>query len=136
MTEGVVERRGKALRERILAAIMLVVSSPLALVCALAIKFEGFLNPNARGPIFLKEERVSRGKRFNLIKFRTLDSEAVRDLSPTRHIATHEIEDRWTKVGWHLHQWYLDELPQLWNILRGDMNLIGTRPWPVELYER
>ena len=136
METATVHRRGKAIRERILATIILAIASPVFLLCAIAIKLEGIFRPSARGPLFLHEERVCQGRKFQLIKFRTLDRNAVGELSTEAHIATHERRGRWTKVGWHLHQWYLDELPQFWNIVRGDMYLIGTRPWPVPMYER
>ena len=80
---------------------------------------------------------MSRGKQFDLLKFRTLDASAVSGLSKEQYIATFEGQGkrRFTRVGWVLKQWYLDELPQLWNIVRGDMFLIGTRPWPIKMYE-
>lgn len=117
-----------------LAALVLV--SPLFVGVAVAIKLEGLLRPSARGPVFFTETRIGRGRRFGLLKFRTITREALDDLGPgPTHIKLLEQSGDVTKVGAVLKRWYLDELPQLINIVRGDMALVGTRPWPIELYE-
>ena len=79
---------------------------------------------------------MANGQSFQLLKFRTLTASALESLGegPT-HIAHLEKAGHMTFSGRWIKQWYLDELPQLINIVRGDMGLIGTRPWPVELYE-
>ena len=129
-------RRGKELRERAVAALLLVPALPVIGLCAVAIKLEGLLSPRARGPVFFKETRISGGKTFELLKFRVLDRDALRSLGPgPTHIAELERGEHITRAGRVIKQWYLDELPQLLNIVKGDMGLIGTRPWPVELYE-
>jgi exopolysaccharide biosynthesis polyprenyl glycosylphosphotransferase len=104
-----------------LVAGALVGLAPVFALVALAIKLD------SRGPVFFVQERVGRGgKRFKLIKFRTMlpaqgaTSEWVRDNG-----------DRLTRVGRWLRRFRLDELPQLINILKGDMNLVGPRPHPV-----
>ena len=129
-------RLGKEWRERLLAVIALVPFGPLIAACAAAIKLEAVLYPDARGPVFFVEARVARGRVIGLIKLRTLNAAALSSLGegPT-HIATLERKGELTRVGRVLKRWYLDELPQLWNIVRGDMGLIGTRPYPLELYE-
>ena len=129
-------RRGKEWRERVLALLMLVPAAPVVAVLALVIKLEGFVHWGARGPVFFLEDRVSRGKVFKLVKFRTLDAEAIAALGtgPT-HIKGLEHAGHLTRTGRFMHRWYLDELPQLWNVVKGDMGLIGTRPWPIDLYE-
>ena len=129
-------RRGKALRERVLGSFLLALASPFLLLCAAAIQLEALLRPGARGPVFFRETRISGGRRFQLLKFRTLTARALAGLGdgPT-HIAVLEKAGHMTLSGRWIKQWYLDELPQLINVVRGDMGLIGTRPWPVELYE-
>lgn len=129
-------RRGKEYRERFLALLALVASLPLIVVCAAAIKIEAIFDSDAIGPVFFKEARVSRGRVIQLIKFRTLKSSALESLGtgPT-HIARFEQRGSVTRIGRILRLWYLDELPQLWNIVKGEMFLIGTRPYPLELYE-
>lgn len=129
-------RRGKELRERLLAGLALVPFIPVFIACAAAIKLEGLFDREARGPIFFYEDRISRGRVIKLMKFRTLTASALASLGPgPTHIANLEKAGQITRAGRLIRQWYLDELPQLWNIVRGDMYLIGTRPWPIELYE-
>ena len=132
----ITRRRGKELRERLLAALLLIPATPVFALLVLAIKLEGLVDRKARGPVLFLEDRVSRGEVFKLVKFRTLDAEAIGALGPgPTHIKGLESEAHLTRIGRFMHRWYLDELPQLWNVVRGDMFLIGTRPWPIELYE-
>lgn len=132
----VLRRRGKEARERFAAGLLLVLVLPVFACCAVAIRLEALVNPKARGPVFFKERRISRGREIELLKFRTLTASAISSLPPgPTHIAVLERRGELTMVGRVLKQWYLDELPQLWNIVRGDMFLIGTRPYPLELYE-
>lgn len=136
MAREITRRRGKELRERFLALLLLVPAAPVLALVALAIKLEGLLDRRARGPVFFLEERISRGEVFMLVKFRTLDADAIAALGPgPTHIKELESDAHLTRMGRLMHRWYLDELPQLINIVRGDMFLIGTRPWPIELYE-
>ncbi len=116
-----------------------VVAAPVLVGIAAAIKIEAMVRPSARGPVFFVEERISRGAPFGLIKFRILDRAALAGLGdgPT-HIKHLELagDQHLTRVGRVLKRYYLDELPQLFNIIKGDMALIGTRPWPAELCEQ
>lgn len=128
-------RRGKELRERAAALVLLVLTAPLFVLCAGAIWLEGLVDRKARGPVLFREARISRGRVIELLKFRTLDASALAELgSGPTHIGLLERAGRMTRAGRLVRQWYLDELPQLWNIVRGDMFLVGTRPYPVELY--
>ena len=134
--EAPVRRRGKEAWERAAGVALLAASSPLFLVCAALIKIEAILDPRARGPVFFRETRISRGEPFDLLKFRTLDAAALESLgSGHTHIGPLEKAGQTTRAGRLIRQWYLDELPQLINIARGDMGLVGTRPWPMDLYE-
>lgn len=129
-------RAGKIARERVLAALLLIVAAPVFVIVSVAMTLEGLFDRNARGPLLFGEQRTSKGRPFKLLKFRTLTRAALNTLGdgPT-HIKPLEERGELTRVGRVLKQWYLDELPQLINIVRGDMGLIGTRPWPIELYE-
>jgi lipopolysaccharide/colanic/teichoic acid biosynthesis glycosyltransferase len=128
--------RAKAWRERAVGSVLLVPASPLLAAGAAAIWLEGKLDPRARGPVLFREPRVASGRVIELLKFRTLDASALAELGPgPTHIAMFERAGRMTRSGRLLKQWYLDELPQLWNVARGDIGLVGTRPYPIELYE-
>jgi lipopolysaccharide/colanic/teichoic acid biosynthesis glycosyltransferase len=126
----------KAWRERAAACVLLVPAAPLLVAGALAIWLESRLDPRSRGPVLFREPRIAEGRTIELLKFRTLDAGALAELGPgPTHIAMFEREGRMTRSGALVKQWYLDELPQLLNVARGDIGLIGTRPYPVELYE-
>jgi exopolysaccharide biosynthesis polyprenyl glycosylphosphotransferase len=115
-----------------LASLALFVFSPLFGLIALAIKL------TSRGPVFFRQERVTRdGHPFTMIKFRTMvvDPEralqgAVIDL--TKPYFKMSDDPRLTRFGRTLRSLSLDELPQFWNVLRGDMSLVGPRPLPIE----
>jgi exopolysaccharide biosynthesis polyprenyl glycosylphosphotransferase len=115
----------KRLSSIIVALIGLLLTAPLFPFIALAIRL------TSRGPIFFAQERVGlHGQPFRLYKFRTMEitdgphSEWERDNA-----------DRITPLGHWLRKLRFDELPQFWNILRGDMNIVGPRPHPVSNYE-
>lgn len=121
-----------------MALILLVLASPLFAVAAALIKLEGLFDADARGPVFFAEDRISRGGVIKLLKFRTLTASALAsfEMGAPTHIALLEKEGRgMTRSGRLIRRWYLDELPQLVNIVRGDMYLIGTRPYPLDYYK-
>ena len=109
----------KFLLDKGFAAVALVPGVPLMGLTALCIKVEGALDAGARGPVFVREKRVSEGMVFDIFKFRTEGKEGGL-----------------TRVGRQLRKWYLDELPQLLNVLKGEMSLVGPRPYPAADYER
>jgi exopolysaccharide biosynthesis polyprenyl glycosylphosphotransferase len=126
--------------DTVLSVVAMLVSLPVWLLVALAIKLE------SRGPVLYKQERVGKsGHRFVMLKFRTMVRDADSRLEEIGAIneATGPLfkvrrDPRITRVGKHLRKWSLDELPQLVNVLRGDMSLVGPRPplpREVELYE-
>jgi len=103
-----------------LSFIGLVVLSPVLLIIALLIKID------SKGPVLFKQKRVARGKaHFNILKFRTMYADVPKDV-PTHLLA--DPESKITKVGRFLRKSSLDELPQIWNILVGEMSIIGPRP--------
>ena len=101
------------------SALMLIVLSPLFLIFAIAIKID------SKGPVFYRQERVTQfGKRFRIHKFRTMVCNADK-LGTT---VTIENDSRVTKVGRKIRGLRLDELPQLLDVLSGNMSFVGTRP--------
>ncbi len=95
---------------------LVLLAFPFAVI-ALAIKL------SSTGPVFYRQQRIGRGEQpFCLYKFRTMG------VSGDGPLITVEGDPRITRVGRALRRWKLDELPQLWNVLRGDMSIIGPRP--------
>jgi lipopolysaccharide/colanic/teichoic acid biosynthesis glycosyltransferase len=92
-----------------------------------------------RGGFFYREPRISRGRLFGLLKFRTLRRDVLDEMRAAGgHARLYEADPaNLTWVGRRLLKpWYLDELPQLLNVLRGDISLVGPRPWPPEMVRR
>jgi lipopolysaccharide/colanic/teichoic acid biosynthesis glycosyltransferase len=115
---------------------LLVLASPVGLVAAAVLAVDMALVPRDRGPFLYRERRVSRGRQFDLLKFRTLRVDILARLGPDDYVRVPEADlANLTQAGRFLKRWYLDELPQLVNILRGDMSLVGPRPWPVPMVE-
>jgi len=116
------------------ASIGLLAVSPLMLAAAAAIKLDG------RGPVFFRQRRVGRyGEHFHILKFRTMvpDAEMLKESLRDRNEAREGLfkiadDPRVTRVGRFLRKTALDEVPQLLNILKGDMSLVGPRPLIVE----
>jgi lipopolysaccharide/colanic/teichoic acid biosynthesis glycosyltransferase len=107
-----------------------VVTLPLAAAIAAAIKLED------GGRVLFRQERIGRnGVPFEIVKFRTLVDAPARD--PVDYLISAQ-DPRITRVGAFLRRWSLDELPQLWNVLVGDMSIVGPRPtlrYQVERYD-
>ncbi len=92
-------------------------------------------------PVFFRQPRVGRNDRvFDVYKFRTMGQDRRRDQAPVpedrRQTHKSEADPRHTGVGRFLRKWSLDELPQLWNVVRGDMSLVGPRPELVQIVSR
>jgi exopolysaccharide biosynthesis polyprenyl glycosylphosphotransferase len=124
----------KNLMDRILAAVLLLVLTPLLLVISILIRLSD------RGPAFFSQPRVGReGKTFRVLKFRTMYIDAEERLA---HLVDQNESDgllfkikndpRITPVGRFLRRTSLDELPQLFNVLKGEMSLVGPRPLPAD----
>ncbi len=120
-------RLQKQLFSMLLSLILVVISFPLAVLIALAIKLE------TRGPMLIRQRRVGQnGRFFYTLKFRSMTEE-----SESNGFAPAQANDpRITRVGRFLRRWHLDELPQLINILRGEMSFVGPRPFVPEWEEQ
>jgi exopolysaccharide biosynthesis polyprenyl glycosylphosphotransferase len=148
--EPVPRRGGPVLAKRafdvVVAAAVLLVAAPLLLLAAVAVKLD------SRGPVLYRQERVGRrGRRFTMLKIRSMaaDADARRAALAAANEADGPLfkvrhDPRVTRVGRLLRRLSLDELPQLVNVLRGEMSLVGPRPalpsevvqWEPELFER
>ena len=121
--EALAAKRGQLFLKRafdiLVSAILLLLLSPILLFFAIWIKLD------SPGPVFYRQERVtSYGRIFRIFKFRTMKVDADKMGS----LVTLKNDDRITRVGHVIRRYRLDELPQLLNILTGDMSLVGTRP--------
>jgi Undecaprenyl-phosphate glucose phosphotransferase len=111
---------GKRIFDIVFSIFAILLSSPLMLVIALAIKL------TSRGPVLFSQERISlNGRRFRMVKFRTM---RVQDSHGSNEHHTSRIDPRVTPIGALLRHTSLDELPQFFNVLRGDMSVVGPRP--------
>jgi exopolysaccharide biosynthesis polyprenyl glycosylphosphotransferase len=122
-------RAAKRAMDFVGAAVLLLATAPMLLATAIAVRLD------SGGPILFTQERVGRrGQRFRLIKFRTMvaDAEEQREalLASSMDVRWLHLADdpRITRVGRILRHTSLDELPQLWNVVRGEMSLVGPRP--------
>src|SRR5690554_1148925 len=110
----------KRIMDTLLAFLALVILSPIFLILIMLIKLD------SKGPILFRQKRIGKNKKhFNILKFRTMRIDTPKD------VPTHQLEnpDEWiTKMGRFLRKTSLDELPQIINILKGDMSIIGPRP--------
>jgi exopolysaccharide biosynthesis polyprenyl glycosylphosphotransferase len=121
-----------------IAAAALAFTAPLLTIIAIAIKLE------SRGPILYQAQRAGlKGRRFRCYKFRTMTADAdkikehLRALNQRQGPFFKMVDDpRITRSGRFLRRYSLDELPQLWNVVRGEMSLVGPRPHPLDDFER
>lgn len=113
-------RKIKKILDVILALTGILLAMPLMAICSLAVKM------SSKGPVFFKQERLGKDEQpFTMVKFRTMVADAEKLTGP--QWAT-EDDPRITKVGKFLRKSRMDELPQLFNVLRGDISFVGPRP--------
>jgi exopolysaccharide biosynthesis polyprenyl glycosylphosphotransferase len=117
----------KYLADRFVAALLLILVAPVLLIAALAV------SATMGRPVFFHQRRAGRdGRVFEILKFRSMRPPAgdtgKTELAPGTAPGGVEGEDRRTRVGTFLRRTSIDELPQLWNVLRGEMSLVGPRP--------
>jgi exopolysaccharide biosynthesis polyprenyl glycosylphosphotransferase len=113
------EKNIKQTLDKLISAIVLVLLSPVYLYLAIRVKMD------SKGQVFIKQERIGfHGKPFMIYKFRTMREDAEKD-GP---LLSSENDERITPFGQIMRKYRLDELPQFWNVLKGDMSLVGPRP--------
>ena len=121
------ERIVKRFIDIIGSLILIIIASPIMLVTAIAIKV------NDKGDVFFKQARLTKdGKSFEMIKFRSMIMNAE---SKTGAVLAKQNDDRITSVGKVIRKFRIDELPQLFNILKGEMSFVGPRPERIEMYD-
>ncbi len=110
----------KRILSLIVSSVLLLLTSPIILLLMILIKLD------SKGPIFYRQERVGQGGRtFMLVKFRSMRQDAENHTGP---VWSRAKDDRVTRIGRLIRRTRLDELPQLYNVLRGDMSMVGPRP--------
>jgi lipopolysaccharide/colanic/teichoic acid biosynthesis glycosyltransferase len=125
----------KPIFDRVVGTVLLVVCSPLIALVAAAVRLRiGY-------PVLFRQPRCGLdGAPFDVVKFRTMRQDRRRSalsVSQDRRVTHKSDEDpRHTGLGRRLRKWSLDELPQLWNVVRGEMSLVGPRPELVEIVDR
>lgn len=118
----------KRIYDIVFGTVGLVVSSPFILVFAIIVK------STSKGPAFFKQERVGyMGKNFKVVKLRSMRNDAE---AKTGAVWAQKDDPRITPVGRFMRKTRVDELPQFWNVLKGDMSLVGPRPERPELTEK
>ena len=114
------ERNVKRVGDFLLATISLLLVSPLMLLIYIMVRCED------GGPAIFRQERIGRfGRPFNIYKFRSMTVDAEKN-GP--QLCSHKKDERLTRIGKFLRKHHLDELPQLWNVICGNMSFIGPRP--------
>jgi len=111
------------------ALVFLLLASPAIVLIMLLILLDGWIHPENRGPFFWLEKRITAGKPFYIYKFRTVPMRVIHEVlekNPESRSMTALKPNTW--AGKIILRWYLDELPQLFNVLKGEMSLVGPRP--------
>ncbi|MBU3637555.1 sugar transferase [Polynucleobacter sp. es-MAR-4] len=130
----------KVFFDKLVALFLLLASLPIFLILKLAFVIEGWIFPENKGPMFFYYNGVSAGKiipkyKIRLIKEKYIDPEGAKCHDWIAYSAEWTPDSR-TYVGQFVKKFYLDELPQFWSVLKGDMSIVGPRPLSVLHYER
>jgi lipopolysaccharide/colanic/teichoic acid biosynthesis glycosyltransferase len=129
----------KRLFDIIFSIIILVLAFPFILIALISIKIEQICRGRFTDPFFYSETRMSYGEEFKLYKFNIFKYEQIlqaRESGEFIHTKTLEHNGGITKIGWVLKQIYMDELPQFFTVLKGDLSIIGPRPVNIEVHEK
>ncbi len=128
----------KQVEDKIVSIGLLVLLAPVFALAYGAMGLDMVFARGDRGPWLYRERRVSRGREFDLLKFRTVRRDVLA-AAHGREAHARMLEADSANLTWAgrriLKPWYFDELPQLFNVLRGDMSLVGPRPWPPSMVE-
>ena len=133
-------RLSKVIFDKLVAFVLLTLSLPILLLLKIAYVIEGLLIPDNAGPMFFYYWGVSAGKQIPKYKIRLIKQRYIEPEGAKRHdwiaFSAEWTPDSRTYVGEFVKKYYLDELPQFWSVLKGDMSIVGPRPISVLHYER
>lgn len=114
------EKKLKRVFDILVSLLILVITSPILIITSIAIKLD------SKGPVFFKQERMGQnGKVFNILKFRSMINDAEKYTGP---VWSQKDDPRVTRVGKIVRKMRIDEIPQMYNVLKGEMSLVGPRP--------
>lgn len=126
--------------DKLVAFLFLSASLPIIIFLKVAFILEGLLIPENKGPMFFSYNAVSQGKIFSKYKIRLIKTKYIEPEGAKRGdwiaYSAEWNEDSRTYIGAYVKKFYLDEIPQFWNVLRGDMSIVGPRPLAMIHYER
>lgn len=133
-------RRLKTLFDKFAAVILLTAGLPILCCLKFAFVIEGLLIPSNKGPMLFYYWGVSGGRKIKKWKIRLIKTQYIEPEGAARHdwiaFSAEWTADSRTYVGAFVKKWYLDEVPQFWSVLIGDMSIVGPRPLSVMHYER
>lgn len=140
LKEPLADRLPKVLFDKVTAVTFLIFSAPIFLLVKIAYVIEGCIIPENKGPMFFSYNAISKGKiipkyKIRLIKTKFIDPEGAKK-GDWHAFSAEWTPDSRTHVGHFVKKFYLDELPQFYSILKGDMSFVGPRPLAVHHYQR
>jgi lipopolysaccharide/colanic/teichoic acid biosynthesis glycosyltransferase len=140
LKEPLEDRLPKVLFDKVMASVCLIISAPIFLLVKIAYVIEGWIIPENKGPIFFSYNAISKGNiipkyKIRLIKTKFIDPEGAKK-GDWHAFSAEWTPDSRTHVGKFVKKFYLDELPQFYSILKGDMSFVGPRPMAVHHYQR
>ena len=140
LKEPLEDRLPKVLFDKVIAIVFLICAAPIFLLVKIAYVIEGWIIPENKGPMFFSYNAMSKGKvipkyKIRLIKTKNIDPEGAKK-GDWHAFSAEWTPDSRTHVGHFVKSFYLDELPQFYSILKGDMSFVGPRPLAIHHYQR
>lgn len=140
LNEPLASKFYKVLFDKIISLILLLISIPILILLKISYIFEGLLVPENKGPMLFFYWGVSGGKRIKKWKLRLIKMKYIEPIGAAKNdwlaFSAEWTPESRTFTGDFIKKWYLDELPQFWSVLIGDMSIVGPRPLSVLHYER
>ncbi len=140
ITEELPPRFFKLFFDKVVASVMLIIASPILMMLKIAYVIEGLLIPENKGPMFFYYFAVSAGKKIPKYKIRLIKEKYIDPVGAQNHdwlaYSAEWSDESRTITGSFVKKFYLDELPQFYSVLIGDMSIVGPRPLSVLHYER